>query len=208
MLFVFLITLQEEILLITLQFYNINFANALNTLGFVAAILASTHVIAMIVSIYKKLFSIQMDNSARVLFNKFENGNLVPSARMKYMLMFYIATKIIFTITFVVGNSETILGVLAALLALMFFNDFLQFSEQYSENRAQPKHHLVLNILVNTLVIPLYVCVVAVEGSKNLSSLTDGQMSWQGFVEIFLYIFLVLKFLITIADVSMNFKAK
>lgn len=149
-----------------------------------------------------------MAQNTRVLFHKFDNGVFEPTRRMKAMLFLYIISKILFAVVFVHGNDDAKLGILGNIILLFFVNDYLQFTEQYKENRPPLTFYLILNILVNVLTIPLFVAAAIVESSKTLKSLNDSQMSQQMFVQVYLYFFVLLKFLITVADVAFNFMTK
>jgi hypothetical protein len=71
-----------------------------------------------------------------------------------------------------------------------------------------PANVPILNLMIDILIIPLYASVCIMEQSKNLSELSSSLETSQKYASVYLYLFIVCKFLITIAEVALNLKQK
>jgi len=84
MMFMFLITVQEEILLISLQFRNFDYSSVLEVLGSILAAIACYHIIYMVIYICTHCFVYSTDEKkSNLLLGKLEWGSILSMEELR-----------------------------------------------------------------------------------------------------------------------------
>eukprot|EP00825_Cyclidium_porcatum_P047846 TRINITY_DN785_c0_g1_i2.p2 TRINITY_DN785_c0_g1~~TRINITY_DN785_c0_g1_i2.p2 ORF type:complete len:1328 (-),score=189.57 TRINITY_DN785_c0_g1_i2:403-4386(-) len=214
---VFMLTFQEELMLIALQFQNINFSNALNSLGFVMALIGLVFHILPLVGLYiyqTLLFRKQFTNQQKLLYGSFFDKTPLSQG---YNSLISHANNIIFMvariliISTVIDNRYTLNQVFfiscVSILVCISIYQYISHQKTYqaektNQNQMKKFIELIMYFVPDLLMLMSIPYVIGVEYSRkiNASNFSDHKSIYR-YVLIYLIIFFAIKLIIIFFDI-------
>lgn len=213
----FVITFQEEFMLICLQLQNVNFSDALNSLGFIMAFIGLVfHVIPMLGLYFYLvlLFGKQQTNQQKQIYGSFydktpfaEGFNTRVSCLNNGV---YFIIKI-FIVASIVDNRSTLNQVfyIISILALVA-NSFYQYIHhnkacqptKSTKNKALSSANFLMTFIPDILMIMMIPCVIGIEKSRSINYFNfDSDKDLYKYILVYLLIFFSVKLIVVIADI-------
>lgn len=203
---IFLFTLQEQFLLIFLQFKQVNFSTSSNALSFFLSILALGHIIYMLLIYYQKIKDFSpnelVDDKFKGYFAKMFFTSYNNTICKSYNVV-YVVAKFGMAISIVTAKPYTS-GVMEVFFFCMFLvNDLVCTFKARQQNQVE-FIQLIMQGLTDLIVMPMVLvpCIMI-----SSTTITESQyvnfVSRAKFAAMYAQLFIIFKMLLMIAEVAL-----